>query len=245
MKTSLAILFATILIIPSVYAQDSEEHTKYRGGTHNHFDIDLGLNNWLEDGKNPSGETYEVKPWGSWYIALKSVNNTHIGGKLHLEWGPDVSFYSMKFEDERARLYKTDEEVLFLTEDLEPSRKSKLEVIYINFSAVPMLQFGRSRDHHHHGFSDFTLGHHGHGFRIGVGAYGGYRIGSKAKYVTDNGGKDKEKDHDNFYLQNWRYGLRAQMGYRDVDFFFNYDLNEIFTEGKGPALNAISFGVIL
>ena len=29
-----------------------------------------------------------------------------------------------------------------------------------------------------------------------------------------------------------------------TDLFFNYDLNELFAEGKGPKLNAFSFGVI-
>ncbi|MEJ2004733.1 MAG: hypothetical protein P8X57_07170 [Cyclobacteriaceae bacterium] len=246
MKTTLAILIMVLLVGPASIAQEIVEHKKHRGGTHTHFDIDLGLNNWLEDGNNPSGTNYEVKPWGSWYIAFKSINDTHVGGKFHLQWGPDVSFYSFKFQNEQTRVIKTDDEVLFLTEDLISSRKSKLEVIYLGFSTVPMLQFGERHGHGHWHHGDFAFGNNSGGFRIGIGAYGGYRLGSKTKYVTDeNGGKDKEKDHDNFYLQNWRYGLRMQAGFRGVDFFFNYDLNEIFTDGRGPALNAISFGVTL
>jgi hypothetical protein len=83
-------------------------------------------------------------------------------------------------------------------------------------------------------------------FRFGLGGYAGYRLGSKTKYVfTDEGSKRKLKDRDNYHLNNWRYGLRMQIGYRGIDLFANYDLNELFISNRGPALNAFSFGVIL
>ena len=247
MKTTLHILLMLLICGSQIVAQDTDENKehRHRGGTHNHFDIDLGLNNWLEDGSNPSGSAYEVKPWGSWYIALKSINDTHAGGKFHLLWGPEVSFYSFKFQDASTRLIRDDQGVEFVNESIDNARKSKLEVIYLSFSAVPMLQFGKDHGHSHWDHGDFSFGSNSGGFRVGLGAYAGYRIGSKAKYVTDEGGKDKEKDHDNFFLENWRYGLRFQAGFREVDFFFNYDLNELFSEGRGPSLNAFSFGVIL
>jgi hypothetical protein len=40
-----------------------------------------------------------------------------------------------------------------------------------------------------------------------------------------------------------RYGLRGQIGFNDIDLFVNYDMNDLFTEGKGPQLNAFSFGI--
>jgi hypothetical protein len=61
----------------------------------------------------------------------------------------------------------------------------------------------------------------------------------------DSGEKRSDKDHDNFYLNNFRYGVRLQLGFRDTDLFFGYDLNSLFSEGKGPELHALSFGVTL
>ena len=60
-------------------------------------------------------------------------------------------------------------------------------------------------------------------------------------------GSDKVKTHthDNFYLNNLRYGLRLQLGLRGTDIFFNYDMNDLFIENKGPKLNAFSFGITL
>jgi hypothetical protein len=60
---------------------------------------------------------------------------------------------------------------------------------------------------------------------------------------TENGDKKKEHHHDNYYLTNLRYGVRLQLGFDDVDFFFNYDINNLFVDNKGPQLNAFSFGV--
>jgi hypothetical protein len=59
----------------------------------------------------------------------------------------------------------------------------------------------------------------------------------------EDGDKEKEKNRDNYYLNNVRYGLRLQLGFKDTDLFFNYDMNELFMAGKGPKLSAFSFGV--
>ncbi|HEY4655144.1 MAG TPA: hypothetical protein VIH22_11560 [Cyclobacteriaceae bacterium] len=117
-------------------------------------------------------------------------------------------------------------------------KKSKLTVCYINASLIPLLDFSNSSKH-----SRFWDG--SHSFRIGLGPYVGYRIGSytKLKY-KENGETEKDKNHDSFYLENIRYGMRLQMGYRSTELFFNYDMNELFTTGKGPSLNAFSFGVV-
>jgi hypothetical protein len=102
-----------------------------------------------------------------------------------------------------------------------------------------MIDFGSNRRK-----PSFFDGRNSDSFRIGVGPYAGYRIDSYTKQVLEIGGDEqKPKDHDNFYLNNIRYGLRTQIGFQDIDLFFNYDLNELFIENKGPKLNAFSFGV--
>lgn len=242
----LMLLFVSVSLYTNAQ-DDQEEKNKSNYGTHNDFMIDLGMNNYLQDGKSvDSNAPYAVKPWGSWYIALKSINDTHIDGKLHLHWGGDISWYTFKFEDPSVRLMMVDDGIDFMQEDIPNAHKSKLNASFLNVSAVPMFHFGRK--HHHYGWkhehSNIGIGRTG-GFRIGIGAYAGYRLGSKTKTVIKDDGKDKDKDHDNFYLNDWRYGVRFQAGIREFDIFINYDLNELFKEGKGPQLNAISFGVVL
>ncbi|UII29855.1 hypothetical protein LVD17_16265 [Fulvivirga ulvae] len=255
MKKLFTIALVMLATAFQIQAQDEatdENKAKKNLGTHNSFDIDLGTNNYLEDGEFPNDNDapYAVKPFGSWYVALRSINDTHIGGPLHLLWGPDVSWYNFKFENEDVRMSKANDQVVFNeVADLD-SKKSKLTVAYVNFSAVPMLKFGKNerRNHrHNHCWGDWD--HHVGGesaFRIGAGAYAGYKIGSYTKTVIEaDGDKKKDKDKDSYYLNNFRYGVRVQAGFRGVDVFVNYDLNTLFVEDKGPELNAFSFGVVL
>jgi len=217
-------------------------HNRYRGSRHS-FNFDLGVNNYLASQKFPDADQpYAVRPWGSWYLGFNSIQRSPIGNKFYIEWGLGMSWYNFKFEDNSILLTKDDNGLIF-TPDTNPDRdyiKSKLTASYVNASFVPMLDFG---------------GYHrkariwesrGSGFRIGAGVYGGYRIGShsKIKYKED-GNREKDKDKDNYYLNNLRYGVRVQVGLRSTDLFFNYDLNNLFTDKiNNPSVNAISFGII-
>jgi hypothetical protein len=214
------------------------------------FNIDLGMNNYLDNGHFPDGnnELYTVKPWGSWYVGLTSTLRTRISNKFFLEWGAGVSWYNFKFQNYRATLWEDANGVVFYEDpntDVEFT-KSKLTVCYVNISMIPMFDFG--------GYSRKPMVFNGDrlnfdrrgSFRIGVGPYIGYRVDSYKKQVwEENGDKQKSHYHDNYYLNNIRYGVRAQIGWRDTDLFFNYDLNGLFIDGKGPNLNAFSFGITL
>lgn len=211
--------------------------------TRNSFNIDIGMNNYLENGSFPaSNSLYNVKPWGSWYVGLNSIFRTRMAKKFFLEWGGGVSWYNFKFENYKTVISKDDNGVIFSEDQRDLDfRKSKLTIAYVNLSAVPMLDFGDNS--RRSGWFDRS---HSRSFRIGIGPYAGYRIDSYAKQMYyDNGDKEKSHYHDSFYLNNLRYGLRLQMGFRDTDLFFNYDMNELFTAGKGPNVQAFSFGVTL
>lgn len=214
--------------------------------TSSSFIMEFGLNNYLMDDQFPdvNNELYAVNPLTSWYVSLGSMNSTHVLGPLSLDWGANVSWYNFKFDNERTRVLKTNEGVLFYEDpstDFE-AIKSKIVVPYINISLVPMFVFGKNRSSDWEPFSY----HENDGFRFGLGAYAGYRVGGRSKSVVKNdGNRERDKDITNFYFNNWRYGARLQMGFKGVDLFANYDLNELFVEGRGPQLNAFSFGIIL
>lgn len=225
--------------------RDSERHVSrtYRGRRTTHsISFDVGTNNLLNDGKFPdsNNDLYTVKPFGSWYVGINSIQRTRLAGKFFLEWGVGVSWYNFKFENQNTIVSKDNTGVIFSTDlrDLD-FKKSKLTASYVNASFVPVLDFGGSRR------KPMLFDSHGsNSFRIGVGPYVGYRIDSYTKQLyKENGDKKKDRNHDSYYLENIRYGTRLQIGFNDFDLFFNYDMNELFSEGKGPALNAFSFGV--
>lgn len=213
----------------------------YGRRTYHSFNLDLGTNNYLENDKfTDESSLYTVRPWGSWYVGLNSVRRTRIARVLFAEWGLGVSWYNFKFQNDKAFMSKDPSGVSF-TEDVRDYefRKSKLTALYLNASFVPMLDFGSNRRK-----AMFFDGDHSESFRFGAGPYVGYRIDSysKQEYKID-GDKNQERNRDSYYLSNIRYGIRAQIGLRDTDLFFCYDMNELFASGKGPSLNAFSFGI--
>lgn len=225
------------------WSHGDHHHEKWQSRhTYQSFNFDVGMNNYLSNGKFPDEDNslYTVKPWGSWYVGINSVQRTRLSNKFYLEWSLGVSWYNFKFQNEQTQITKDDNSVIFAldTRDAE-YKKSKLTATYLQASIVPVIDFGGNRRK-----PSFFDGHNSDSFRIGAGPYLGYRIDSYSKQkFEENGDEQKPKNHDNFYLNNIRYGLRAQVGFKDVDLFFNYDLNELFIENKGPKLNAFSFGV--
>lgn len=219
--------------------------------TTHHFNIDLGINNWLEDGNFPDANNapYSVKPFGSWYIALNSTNRSWIGGPLFLEWGGGISWYNWKLQDADVIIREDTENIVFETAPPEINgSKSKLTASYINLHAVPMFDFSRGRRKVTSiSSSGIKIKRYSRkGFRFGVGGYAGLRIGSHTKFkYKENGDKEKDKERDNFFLENFRYGLRAQVGWKGIELFGMYDLNNVFSAGRGPELNAITFGITL
>jgi hypothetical protein len=225
--------------------EDWEFHSSRRrwGRTWQSFNFDIGTNNYLQDGGFPDRDNaaYAVRPWGSWYIGINSTQRSRLGRNFFVEWAAGVSWYTFKFQNSNTLITRDDTRLNF-NEDMNPDRsysKSKLGITFVNLSVVPVLDFG---DHSRK--PRMWNGTHS-ALRIGLGPYVGYRISSLSKVVyKEDGDKEKDKDRGNFYLNNLRYGARLQLGFRSTDFFFNYDLNELFASGRGPKLNAFSFGVI-
>ena len=207
--------------------------------TRTEFVFDLGLNNYLENGRFPdqNNADYILRPWGSRYGAIGYQFKTRLFGRkspLHLHYGLEASVNNFMFDSNR-RLVRTDNGVAFASvPDVPELRKNKLTVIYASLPIMPVLDFSRS---------------HNARFRIGLGGFIGYRVHSYTKIMYFQE-RDKEKDHEagNFALNNFRYGVQALIGFRGINIFAKYDLNPLFASGRGPTpndLNALSFGIRL
>jgi hypothetical protein len=215
------------------------------------FAIDIGMNNYLENGDFPdaNAEPYAVRPWGSWYVGLGWTRANYVSSSFLLEWGGNFTWYNFKLEDDDILITKGPEMVEFnpLPSEID-GQKSKLTASYFNVYFVPMFDLsGNKRKVKSLESGSIRIENYKkRGVKVGIGVYGGYRLGSHSKIkFEENGSTDKDKEHNSFFLQNWRYGVRARVGIRSLDLFFNYDLNDLFAEGRGPELNAFSFGIIL
>jgi len=194
-------------------------------------ELDLGFNNYLENGSLPSdnGAKYGLLPVNSNIVNLRLM--TRIGrkpGKTRLSGsvGMEFSWNNYKF-DQNSIIGKDSMGVTFNPFPAGQKKiKSKLTVAWVN---VPLML-------HYHALKS--------SFHLAIGGFAGYRLGSHNKIkFSEDGAIKKEKEYTNFYLNSLQYGLRFQVGFYDVDFFASYNLNQLFAKGKGPQLTPVSFGV--
>lgn len=88
-------------------------------------------------------------------------------------------------------------------------------------------------------------GERGHRIFISGGVIGGLRIGAHTKVIYENGGRKKDKNHDDFNLSTFRYGFTARIGYRGLKLFANYYPVALFEKDKGPEVYPFSIGLVL
>ena len=68
-------------------------------------------------------------------------------------------------------------------------------------------------------------------FTIGIGGYGGFRLGTQQKLkFEDDGTNVKEKTRRNFNTSNLVYGLSGYVGIGDIALYAKYDLNPLFKD---------------
>jgi hypothetical protein len=220
----------------------SQKKYRYYPRSRFYFAFDVGLNNYLENGKFPAGnQPYALNPIGSWYWNLGPSFKTHLFGPVFIDMGFTFALNVYRFDNPKTRLIADDTGVNFILDNGNFSyRKSKLSTWHIQGKLVPMVAFGSNHRRGYRLWNNIDKG-----FRIGAGPYIGYRIWSRTKYIYDeNGGKQKVKNTASHLISNVRYGLRGQVGFRGVDLFLEYDLNEMFQENQGaPELNRIQFGI--
>lgn len=209
-------------------------NVKHRDGTSFTVNFDVGTSNYFGSKKLSDNELYQLEPLGSWYSALSSVQRTHVYNLAYLEWGVGASWYNFKFQDPTVRIAIDDLGTSLVndTRNLD-FKSSKLGVVYLNASLIPLADFGWRKTH-----SIYS-------FRVGFGPYFGYRLDSFFRQVNeDDGRRDSEFVRDDFNLRTFHYGLRLQVGIlRRTDIFFNFDLSRLFNEGEGPKLKPVSFGI--
>ena len=103
-----------------------------------------------------------------------------------------------------------------------------------SFLTLPLLlQFNTSKNH-------------GKSFHFAVGGQVAVKLGSRSKQVYNVDG-DKKRDvfRSAYNLNPFQYGLTARVGYGKVNVFANYNLSEVFKNGKGPELYPFQIGLTL
>lgn len=210
-------------------------HRSKSGSPRQGFNISLGLNNIAQNQPgNYNSSDYDLRPLGSRFVSLGATRSARLvkgkNSSFYLDFGVDFSWHNLMFDSDNTVIKKSEGvafEPLLNTEGREVSlSKSKLTIPHVNLSLMPTLSFRKS-------FLKY----------VSAGVYSGYRIGGYTKTkIADTGNKNRTKD--NYYMNDFRYGVAVELGIKNFPaLFFNYDMNSVFEESKGPHIQMLSFGV--
>ena len=201
--------------------------------------IDLGVNALVNQKQYfaPGGqlEPIDLRTEGSRYINIGLVYFARLGGKhspVSLAMGPEFAFNNFMLSGNNKWVNNNGRTDVVREIDGRQFQKSKLASSSINLPLMLHLQLSDS-----HYKSTFTLG---------AGGFVGYRIKSwtKLKY-TSNGTTYKDKEDGSYNMENFLYGIQGTIGYRHLELFAKYNMNNLFKAGVGPDTQILSFGVRL
>ncbi len=200
--------------------------------------FELGLNNYVNSDFKmelaPENSFMKLNTEKSWGVNLNlleyglplGTDKVGLVTGLGFEWNNyffDGGNVIKKGEDGTIIEYKIPDEDASI-------RRAKLRTTYLN---APLLL-------------EFQIPAGGHRIFISGGVIGAVKLGSKTKTVYSvGGGKQKDKEKNDFYLSPLRYGFTARVGYRAVKLFATYYPTSLFESGRGPELYPFSVGLTL
>lgn len=212
--------------------------SKYDRRTYSDLVFAFGLNNAIIKGQSLNDTPYKV--WGSrffeigWTWRTRVFKNTNF---MRFHYGFSFQFNGLKSQD---NLYYVvdDEGKTVQTPFAFPLRKSKLRmdnlVFPVHFEFGP---FKTTRSEHRIRYSLKNQ------FRIGLGAYGGFNMGTRQKLKYNQDGSNRKTTiKGGLNSSPFIYGLSGYMGVNCFSVYIKYDLNPIFKSPSDEQRN-ISFGL--
>jgi hypothetical protein len=203
--------------------------------------LELGINGYLTPNNDfEYGNAYGYKYLDQKYQKSINVNLNFfeqninlIRNHLGLVTGMGFSWNNYRF-DENVRLEKGKDRLIMnldTNSNINSYEKSKLVNTYLTLPL--MLEYQTNR------YSKVNS------FHISGGVVGGWRIGTHAKYVFDDGSRQKEKDHSDFYMNPFKLDAIAKIGWGAINIYATYSLTPMFQKNKGPELYPFAIGICL
>ncbi len=190
--------------------------------------INLGFNQQLAGGTDfISNGPEELDFWRSREFNLGFGGKTRIGSpysKLYVLYGAEFSWHGFRLNNNNLLMQNADS--AYIGSGMDTTRSIDRSSYHIAYFTVPvMLQLDFSK-----------LGKTDESFTLGVGGYAGVRLGAKRKLEFNSPAYDdgEEKIKDDFFTEQFRYGLMAQVGWDSFKITAKYDLNNFFKENAGP-----------
>lgn len=215
-----------------------KREVRYDRRTYSDFVMAIGLNNVITEGQSLNDSPYKIG--GSrffemgWQWRTRLFKNSNF---VRLNYGFSFQFNGLKPKDNQyfVALENRQTELQEFEFDLN---KSKFRMDNLVF---PMhLEFGPSKLKTTDEKMRYSLRNQ---FRIGLGGYAGFNMGTRQKLKYDrNGDNVKDKLKRGYNTNDLIYGLSAYAGVDGVLLYVKYDLNPIFKDAAVDQRN-VSLGL--
>ncbi|MGB5359190.1 MAG: hypothetical protein WBN27_04530 [Eudoraea sp.] len=212
--------------------------SKYGRRTYSDFIVAFGLNNAIIEGQSLNDTPYKVG--GSRFFEMGWAWRTRVFNKsnaVRFHYGFSFQFNGLKSKD---NLYYVVNDQGETVQEEFPFNLSKSKLKLENLVFPIHFEFGPSRTRISGNDVRYSLRHQ---FRIGLGGYGGFNMGTRQKLkYNESGSNQKLKIKGGLNSNPFIYGLSAYMGVDCFLLYVKYDLNPIF---KSPSVEQrnISMGL--
>ncbi|BDC97736.1 porin family protein [Persicobacter psychrovividus] len=238
MKKNWILLLATLFLSVQAMAQDNTDANQAvtnninvtqktpRPNLPGSFLVQFGFNN-TAGGDN----AFRLNWWQSKFFNTYYMYPMPLTEKISFNAGLGISINNWAFQDQvgiTTDRSNTGEQVTVISDNatdfpfanMSQIKKSKLTVTYLDLP----LEFRYT-----------SKGADGNrGFRFAAGGKVGYRLGggNSKQTLKIDGDKKIYKAKEDFFLNDWRYGLTSSIGYSWFNVSFYYGLSDIFQSNK-------------
>src|SRR5690606_38776631 len=208
---------------PRIRMRTDYKPRKYDKRTTNDIVLAFGFNNAIVEGESLNDSPYKFG--GSRFFEIGMAWKTRVFDNtnfMRIKYGVSLQVNGLKPTDNQYFVQQDNQTVL--EEFPEKLQKSKLTITNLVFPVH--FEFGTSKKIEKDTYFRYSTSNK---FKIGLGGYGGFNIGTrqKLKYEID-GERIKDKQKRGFNTTNLVYGLSGYLALGDVALYVKYNLSPIF-----------------
>lgn len=212
-------------------------HRKRDKRTYSDIVLAFGFNNAIQEGQSLDDSDFKIG--GSRFFEIGYAWRTRVfkeSNFLRFKYGFSFQYNSLKPTDNRYFVRNGDQTTL----EVFPENLDKSKIRFTNLVVPIHFEFGPSKKIEREHYFRYSTRKK---FKVGLGGYGGLRIGTKQKlkYSLD-GDKKKDKIKNHYNANNLVYGLSGYLAWGGIGLYAKYDLNPLFDD-PNPKMNNISLGV--
>ncbi|MDB2385210.1 hypothetical protein N9V96_01930 [Polaribacter sp.] len=209
--------------------KNRDDTPKQSRKTTSQFVFALGTNNVLENNQLSSLNDSEYQFWKSRFYELGwswKTRFTDDASHLYFKYGFSFLWNNLRLEGNRVHVKNG--EFTDIEDFEDPLTESRLRHVQMTFPVFLEWDFSENKKYDNGFVKDRTH----RGLRIGVGAFGGFKLGTRQylEFRDANGIDFEQIQYDNFNMNIINYGISSYISYRTMGLYVKYDLNPLFQD---------------